>query len=575
MARGLCSVVFVARCPTGEAGARERVDRLVEFYAPLGIARLELIRLRRLSLLAGELRLGPGARPSSHWNEGDDAYLVWGGPPPSWLSGDQLLRSGDRELRTLDLTVAAFAADHARARIVTGCSGATALFTARSPTVEAWSSHAVAAGYLAHGSVTIDASALPEHFAAELVGGDRTHLSGVEAVPAATDVEVSDHGVTVRSYWPARERFARVPEQDAPQAAESALLETLSRRLTGAGEVELGLTAGADSRVAAVALRELDVDFRPVTYAPGPEAPDAAGAAAVARALGTGHRVYGYELVPDADSVSLFDAEARWSDGLAPLTGLGRPETGDPDVFVTGGGGETARAWYYRWQARNHADPGPEQLRHVLAHLHWRIGAASPDAHERLDQAIAAWIEAAQATGHSGWRTLDVVYESERLRRWGRTRLPLTQAPVVYAFSSPDLTRALISLPLADRIGDGFHRRFVAARAPELSLPAPPAQRGGVPSALRRAMAAVRRRRGLGRAARGPWFWADVWRDRPLNRAFIADAALSRELLQSAMGAEWAERVRTGFLAGEDHATQMACLAAGVASFDMALEPLR
>jgi hypothetical protein len=581
MAAGLCSTVFVARCPADEATVRKRVDGLLDFYGPLGIDGVQLLRLPHLSLLVGELRFSPppagppGAPPRAGWTDAEHAYLLWGGPSPAWLSPDELLTAGDHQLRSLDRTVAAFAADGVRARLVTGCAGAATLFSAGSAAVDAWSTHAVAAGFLAHGKVSVDPGALPELFAAEFVGAGRTHLRGVEAVPAATSIEFGQRAVSERSYWSARERFALLPGSAANDAAETGLLESLASKLARAGDIELGLTGGADSRLAAVALQRLGLDFQAVTIAAGPEAPDARGAARVAEALGARHRLYGYQLVADPDSTSLIDAEARWSEGLAPLTGLGLAESGAPAVFLTGGGGEVARAWYYRWQALNYRHPTPKQLHRTLAHLHWRIDAAAPEAHQRVDDAISAWIEAAQATGHSGWRTLDVVYESERLRRWGRARLPRVPAPVAYAFSSPDLTRALISLPLADRISDGFHRRFLAKHAPELALDRPRGQRRRVPIVARRLKSLVRQRRGLERASASPWFLKDVWQDRPLNRAFIADEALSCELLREAMGTAWVERVRTGFLAGEHQATQTASLATGVAALDRALESLR
>jgi hypothetical protein len=581
MAAGLCSAVFVVRCVADEPAVRERVDRLLDFYRPLAIDGVRLLRLPHLSLLAGELRFSPpptapsGTAPRAEWMDAEDAWLVWGGPTPAWLTPDQLLTADDRRLRSLDRTVAAFAADRVRARLVSGCAGAATLFRASSPAVDAWSTHAVAAGFLAHGSVSIDPDALPELFAAEFVGAGRTHLRGVEAVPAAASIEFSEGAASARSYWPAPERFAQLPEPAAYDAAETALLESLESKLAAAGEVELGLTAGADSRLAAVALQRLGLEFRTVTIAAGPEAPDARGAARVAETLGAPHRVYGYRLIPDADATALIDAEARWSEGLAPLTGLGVAESGTPAVFLTGGGGEVARAWYYRWQALNYRNPAPRQLHRTLAHLHWRIDAAIPEAHRRLDDAISGWIEAAQAAGHSGWRTLDVIYESERLRRWGRARLPRVGASVAYAFSSPDLTRALISLPLEERISDGFHRRFLAEHAPALALSPPPRQRRGVPAVARRLRSAVRQRGGLAPRSASPWFLKHVWRDRPLSRAFIADEVLARELLVPAMGRTWVEGIRAGFLAGEHHATETALLATGIASLDIALESLR
>lgn len=581
MARGLSSAIFIVRSNEAEGTLRERVDRLIEFYVPLNIEQVSVTRLPRLSLVVGELCFTPASGadalrpPRAPWEDAVDASLLWGGPAPAWLDGARLLRANDDELRSLDRTLATFAADRNHARLVTGCSGASALFAARSARIQAWSSHAVAAGYLAHGAVSIDASSLPEFFAAEFVGTGRTHLDGVNEVAAATDIEFNERTVSVRSYWPPRDRFARLPEAAAHAAAESAFLESLTSRLSEASDIELGLTAGADSRVAGVAMRELGLDFEAMTIAPNDDAPDARGAATVARVLDVPHRLYGYELVPDLEAASLIDTEVRWSEGLAPLSGLGWAESGTPGIAVTGAGGETGRAWYYRWQAQNYRSPGQNQLRRVLRHLHWRIDGAAAEAHELLDRAISAWLEPPQEAGHAGWRTLDVVYETERLRRWGRTRLPRVSSPVVYAFSTPALTRALISLPLPDRISDGFHRRFVAKHAPELALDAPPAQRRGIPAVLRRLNAGFRQQRGLGQTARSPWFLKEIWSDRPLNRAYIADGVLSSELLRASMGPGWVEGVRTGFLANEAHATEIAFLATGISALDAALEALR
>jgi hypothetical protein len=581
VALGLTSAIFITRCDAAENTLRERVDRLIEFYVPLNIERVSVTRLPHLSLVVGELCFTPPSRaaarrqPDARWADAVDACLLWGGPAPAWLDGPRLLRADDGELRSLDGTLATFAADRNHARLVTGCSGASALFAARSARIEAWSSHAVAAGYLAHGAVSVDASRLPEFFAAEFVGAGRTQLAGVTEVAAATDIEFREQTVSVRSYWPPEERFARLPETAANAAAESALLESLESRLSEASDLELGLTAGADSRVVGVAMHELGLEFQAMTIAPNADAPDARGAAAVARALQIAHRVYGYELVPDNEAASLIDAEVRWSEGLAPLNGLGWAESGTPAIAVIGAGGETGRAWYYRWQARNYRNPGANQLRRVLRHLHWRIEGATLEAHERLDSAISAWLGPPQEAGHSGWRILDVVYETERLRRWGRTRLPRVTSPVVYALSTPPLTRALISLPLRERISDGFHRRFVAKRAPGIALDAAPTQRRGVPAVLRRLSADVRHRRGLDPAARSPWFLNEIWSDRPLNRGYIADGVLSSELLRSSMGSRWADGVRTGFLAGEAHATEIAFLATGISALDVALKALR
>ena len=351
-------------------------------------------------------------------------------------------------------------------------------------------------------------------------------------------------------------------------------MRSLADRTCSARNIELGLTAGADSRVAAVALRQAGVPFNAITVAGSAEDPDARGAAAVARELGVPHRVHHYRFVSEEAGFALLNAEARWSEGLAPLSGFGVPEAGGPDLRITGNGGETGRAWYYRWQARNYQSPSRRALTRALAHLHWRIQEAAPEAHDLLDQAVRSWIDDAYGAGHCGWRALDVVYEEQRLRRWGRARLARSRSPLLYAFSTPELTRALISMPLEDRITDGFHRAFLGRHAPALAIAPPRTQRRAVPRPARRVISSLRRRRGLPRSAHGRWFLADVWNERPLTRAYIAEETLSDETFSAIMGKRWLARLRDGFVAGEQHATDLALLATGIVTFTRAIRPL-
>jgi hypothetical protein len=90
---------------------------------------------------------------------------------------------------------------------------------------------------------------------------------------------------------------------------------------------------------------------------------------------------------------------------------------------------------------------------------------------------------------------LDRFYSERRFARWGRSMLPREPFPLIAGFAAHEVQRALAALPLADKLTDGFHRRFVAERFPELTPHPPELPRRGVPRLARRAAHRVRTRR--------------------------------------------------------------------------------
>jgi hypothetical protein len=142
------------------------------------------------------------------------------------------------------------------------------------------------------------------------------------------------------------------------------------------------------------------------------------------------------------------------------------------------------------------------------------------------------------------------------------------------AFTPVEVARALVSLPVEARLAGGFHRSFVAARAPELSpaevqLPRRPA---GALRGLHRLNLARRR---LVRGQRPPDsvdpFEQHRWRDREDLRAWVCEEILEHPLLTETMGREWTERTRVGFLEGRARASALALLACGPVTLERAL----
>jgi len=550
-----------------------RLTALERFYAPLGRTRVCSRHDSRLSLLFGAVSFGdPAPR--------EGAPIVWGGPLPEGLTASaQLVHASDEALRKLDGVVAAIGVDEQPdGRILTGAGGVTSLYTASSRGLTAWATHAVAAAWLATGSASLDAWAIPELLARGFVGGDRTLIEGASAVPAATSIELTPGGVNRRSYWPAEERWAPVPEESAYELAVGALRDGLRRRLSGCGSPYLGLTGGLDSRVVAIVLGELGIDFG--TYTWGEEDwSDVIEARRVAELLGLPHQRQPIEIRGNDVALGLVDADARWTDGVTAARFMAQTWPEGMDVAIAGMGGETGRAFYYDARvAHAFPAPSPRDL-HRFFDARGRIHGASREAVRELRAAERSWVDAAARTGATGWRCLDIVYAEQRVRRWGRAMLPQTSAAFVPAFATSDVSRALTSMPLASRLTDGFHRRLLS-RVPELSPP--PAATYAPPPALRRIVAGlpgVRQTASLLRRGRppgvGPWYRRDMWPDQPRLHRWLEDEVLGSALLGETMGNGWLSATRAGFSRGEAMATEAVLLAAAPLALSAAIGTLR
>jgi len=400
---------------------------------------------------------------------------------------------------TTDVTALYAAGDAARGA-TTGATGgaaargAMAVVPAPSAGDAAWSTHAVAAALLARGVAEVRPEAVAERLAFGHLAGDGAAVRGVAAVPAALHLRVDADGLVARAVRPEAERWALLAEDEAQAAADGRLVAAVGERVAGRAAL-LGLTAGADSRTVAVALQAAGVPFTAFTWG-AEDAEDVAGARAVAERLGLEHRVAVPAPLDEAAARAGAGAAAVWSDG-AQAGGLLGGDAAPPEatVHLTGMGGEVGRAQYYRLLARSHPAPSRRELLRL-----WRPDAALPaamadDARAHVRAAAQAAIDRGVATGLTGWRVLDAVYVQQRMRRWVRDMVRRGPGVLAVPLLDPELDRALISLPLEQRLTLGFHRAFVGARHPDLAPPTPEGQRPGVPPLLRRAAGAVRRRR--------------------------------------------------------------------------------
>ncbi len=558
-----------------------RAARLPRFYrsVPWG-DRLEL-RLTYVAgarALVGELRFDE--RPATR----DTSLLTWGGPLPDGLgTAAAVIDARDSELRGLEGIIAAVAVGDSEVVVVSGAGGVTELYAARSSDASVWATHAAAAGLLAFEDPTVERAAIPELLAFDYVGGDLTMVEAVRTVPTATRISLTRGGATVRSYWPASERWARLAEAEAQRHGEQHLLESLERRVSGLGSVSCGLTAGLDSRVAAVAMRELGVSFDAFTV--GEEShPDVEAAREVAGSLDAPHRRHGVGWLEEDAALELCDLAARWGDGVRGMTLAAENWPRAIEAFVSGSGAETGRGFYYPPMAAAHPRPGPGVLRTFLtARLRARFGAARSEVATRLRARVDDWLGEAEALGYSGWRSLDVLYGEQRWRRWYRAQLAPVDTRLVPVFSTPEIQRALASLSLADRVSNGFNRAFLQRHAPAglapASLAAPSSRRLALMRARRAAASLTRPARaairGRARGAPATWAAADRWGEVPQVRRWLMEDVLASSLLADAMGERWVGRTREGFTRDEAIATDATLASAAPLLLQRALTEAR
>ena len=235
-------------------------------------------------------------------------------------------------------------------------------------------------------------------------------------------------------------------------------------------------------------------------------------------------------------------------------------------AWVTGGAGETGRTFYYRERTTGAEEVSPDALRDALASvLLAQVPGASDEACAAIGQSVERWIADATGTGVGGWRTLDVVYAEQRVRRWLRGMLTDATGVAIPAFSAPEVQRALVSLPLAERAADGFHRRFLAKHAEDL-LPRAPRQAGRLARLLGRF-------RPVGEQA-SPGLRIP-WGEHPEFQAWIADEILGSSALADALGESWCAETRRGFLAQAPQALDNALWAAGPIALAAELDALK
>jgi hypothetical protein len=540
----------------------DRIAALVRFYGGAAEAVASTQAVAGGHVVVGAIPLFE--RSGDDRDTGAGLTRTWGERSPlSSRTADQIVTASDAELRGLQSVGVTFAAANERVRIVHGGGGPTALYRSAVPALRAWSTHALAAAWLASGEVQLDFERLPELLAFDFVGASGTLIRGASAVPPATSVILDRAGAAETCYWPAAERWKPVDHRAAQKVGEEALISSLACRLESEPAPRLALTAGMDSRVVALALRDAGVSFEAFTWGDS-EWPDPRGAEALARTLGIGHTTYPPEWLSEEAAIRQMRSAARLGDGVSGLALGTRTWPSDGSVFVSGMGGETGRAFYYApGHVEHHPRPRNQDLLDALS-PETRIAGALPEAIAAARDGAARWLGIAHESGVRGWSMLDVAYAEQRVAHWGRSQCASVPKPLVPAFTAVEVARALASQSPHDRLNSAFHQRFLARRGEAYHSPARRRLRSYVPAPARRAWRRLRPP-GPGSNTREPVdpLLLALWRERPRLRSWVADDVLRRSELVHAMGEHWTNTVRQDFLEGRRRATEQAQLAAG------------
>jgi hypothetical protein len=542
----------------------DRLERIRAFYLPLGIGHLAVVKP------ADNLIVGQIADHETSLSP-ETGILRWGERlPPGLESGPGIAAAPLPELQAIVGTTAAFAWHDSRLVVVNAAAGPATIYRADSASATVVATHAVAGALLAAVPLEIDPAAVAEFVAMDFTGGDRTILREVSAIAPATRMALSADGVRCETYWPAGDRWELVTEPDAYAAAETELMESIGQRTRGS-RVGLALTAGLDSTVAATALAEAGVSATAFTWG-GKGWADSTGAATTAQRFGFEHTVTGFEPLSSAECLADLDRDARWTDGVTALATVRRAWPDGVDAVVVGMGGESGRAFYYdAWSALFVPRPSTERLVRQLG-AYGRLRAADEGARAALSRSVRRWVEDARATGVRGWRVLDVLYSEQRVRRWGRSQLPRLGADVIPVFTPPRLARALVSLSLEERLMDGFHRRFLAARGVE-----PASSPAEIPSFS--ALSWFARRRLLGFRRRRPQPYDDpvdllvasAWGDKSDVAEWLRTEVLTHPAITDSLGRAWGDATWEAFRAGRIRSTERLMRAAGVVALATAL----
>lgn len=312
------------------------------------------------------------------------------------------------------------------------------LFELATSELVVWSNRPVAALRFAGVRAEADPLAWRRMAASDWPMGAATPYRGVEAVGAATRIEVGVHGLRRRTS-DVLDRVVRGRREPLGEASLQATAAALAGAATSVaalwpGVPTLSLSGGRDSRLVAAAFLAAGVEVRFTTYA-GAEGEAATATELLARLPGpVEHRVPGKAArgKPSLHGSGALTRARQWHDmteGLRPALYLRGPAPrrlpAHRRPLVCGVGGELGHAPGYPDDVEEiERLPPARRLDAFTRSLHAKItlpSGPSRSAKQAVTTQILAVLEHAAARDVTDAKALDWFYADERLRRWGMT----------------------------------------------------------------------------------------------------------------------------------------------------------
>jgi asparagine synthase (glutamine-hydrolysing) len=218
-------------------------------------------------------------------------------------------------------------------------------------------------------ALEIDEQAIADYLEFGFVTEKRTIYQAVLRVPAASILEWSELGTSVRQYWqPPSPTSSLITFDEAVEETERLFLNAVETRLCADVPVGSLLSGGVDSSLVCWALSHLGADISAYTVGtPLDSSDETEDARATANQLGIPHRVF--DLSPEEEP-DITELTAAFPEPFACASALGmlrvsRAVKGEATVLLTGDGGDDVFLGYpehrHLWFAERLARSSPQK----------------------------------------------------------------------------------------------------------------------------------------------------------------------------------------------------------------------
>lgn len=303
--------------------------------------------------------------------------------------------------------------------------------------------------------------------------GAMTPWLGVRSLTANCALNCSTRAIA--RIWPRRSIRSRSAE-DVSEELRALFRGQVENLIDRNKPLLVSLTGGLDSRTTLSVTHGYGDRIKYFTYG-GPERtdPDVKNATRLATRLRLDH-----EVIEMADEIPVFwktvldiNCFNRHKRGLPPVYAM---HFSDDTIHIRTNLAEIGRAYYHRFMKKRGARLPKQPTVQFLARLWWT--AAPKDIRASAVAEFRSWTDDTGFWSVDAVDPYDLFYWEHRMSCWhgGVVLESDTAFDTVSLFNCRYILEALLSVPLADRVGDSVQRHAIGALCPSIA-PAPPRAR--------------------------------------------------------------------------------------------------